>query len=212
MPSPQVKTAEEEAEEELDALQEAEEAAADQRPDGADGDVAVDDLGQQASATPEVGEEALADPVPSGSDSFFSGTEGMDDSEGEPMPDDVDARESEEPMDEFADAAPDDDHSFEEPIVEGAARLSVVGLDDGDEKDELQDEFEEVFEAFQLGHYGDRVMKEYLLKGDDDVNPVWGLAASSFFCTVMVVYLRPDGDEVVSTVRERLQDIAGGDS
>lgn len=200
MPQPSVATTEEEADEELDELAAATEEAADE----ASG--SVDDLGAQASTpTPEV-EEELADPVPTGGDSFFSGTETVEDEVGP-------ASEREEPSEEFP-GAPEavgepGEHSFEQPINEGTARLSVVGIEDETKKTDLQDEFEEVFEAFQLGHYGNRVMHDYLLHGAEDVNPIWGLAGSAMMCTVLVVYMRPDGDEVVSGVKERINEFGG---
>lgn len=168
----------------------------------------IDDLGEQASSTPEI-EEELADPVPAGGDSFFSGTETVEDEIG--MGEGEESGEGEvagpEAMTEPG------EHSFEEAINEGSARLSVVGIEDDSTKKDLQGEFEEVFEAFQLGHYGNRVMHDYLLRGADDVNPVWGLAGSAMLCSVMVVYLRPDGDEVVSNAKEKLAAVRnGGDS
>lgn len=209
MPTPQVKTAEEEAQDELDQLQQAEQRAAD----------SIEEFGKQASAAPEVNEE-LAQPVKSGHDSFFSGTEGVDDAVDDSRPGDRDGEGQSPspggdpgpaPGDEFAQAAPDaQEHSFEEAINQGSARLAVVGLDEADGKEDLRQEFEEVFEAFQLGHYGNRVMHDYLLHGAEDVNPVWGLAGSAMLCSVMVVYMRPDGDEAVSKVKDRLQRLREG--
>jgi hypothetical protein len=149
-------------------------------------------------------EEELADPVPgSGGGDFFSGEDDLDTGTGstpEPTgPGDDDAGD----IDEMLGDEPPEKHSFEEPIIEGFARMAVIGLDD-DEKDELEPEFVDVFEAFQLGHYGDQVLHEYVLVGDDDINPLYGLAGSMLLCTVLTVYMRPDGDEIVSNVQERM--------
>lgn len=97
-------------------------------------------------------------------------------------------------------------------INNGAARLAVVGLPDewedanGEEqtKDGLQTEFEEVFEAFRLGHYGSEVVEEYLLVETDDIHPVWGLVGAMLICAAVVIYRRPDGDQVVDSTKNRL--------
>lgn len=100
-------------------------------------------------------------------------------------------------------------------INRGAARLSVIGLDDewttedGDtrKKDDLRDEFEETFEAFRLGHYGATVVEEYLLVERDDIHPVWGLVGAMLICAAVVVYRRPDGDQLVDTGKQKLGDV-----
>lgn len=200
MPAPSIA---QEADDELDQLAEAGERAAEEN--AVDVETEDDGMGFVEDSGGGEAEEVLADPVPNGS-SFFDGTEGMDDMAddfGEEMP----------PMgDEFAEMDPEEaeEHSFAEPINTGAARLAVVGLEDGSEKDSLKGEFEEVFEAFQLGHYGNRVMHDYFLHGAEDVNPIWGLTGSALLCTVMVVYMRPDGDEVVSNTKERLTRVMEG--
>lgn len=160
----------------------------------------VEELGEQASTDTPAVDEQLADPVPSGSDSFFAGEETLDDEMGVTDDEEFDGMAPDEPEEE--------PHSFEEPIVEGVARLAVVGIEDDSEADDLQSEFEDVFEAFQLGHYGNRVMHEYVLQSGDDINPVFGLAASSMACTALVLYMRPDGDEVVAQLNDRLSEVA----
>lgn len=183
----------------MDELVEAEERAA-----------AENDEGGRVNVVGDDGlEEELADPVQSGGGGdFFAGEDTLEDEGGSPQ-----ARETggevAQPADEFEEMA-ESQHSFEEPIVEGFARLAVVGLDD-QEQDELEDEFVDVFEAFQLGHYGDRVLHEYVLVGDDDVNPIYGLAGSMLLCTVLTIYMRPDGDEIVTDAKARLMELQGGD-
>lgn len=91
-------------------------------------------------------------------------------------------------------------------ITEGSARLAVVGLED-DEKDELQSEFEDVFQAFQLGHYAGSCADKYLLTDpNENIDPAWGLLGSALVCSAVVLWMRPDGDEQI----ERLKGTLGG--
>lgn len=178
---------------------------------------------QAASATPEV----LADPVPNdgfgdGNEGFFDGIEGHDDGAGE-SGDPFAESDAGEPGDPFAGEGAgeipggeplgeSEPHSFAEPINAGAARLAVVGMDDDEEKDDLKTEFEEVFEEFQLGHYGSETMHEYVLHGQDDIDPIWGLAGSALLCSVIVVWMRPDGDELVHNAKETVSSLANRDN
>lgn len=201
MPSPTAT-----AEEELDELAEAGEQAAAENEEGGTATVVGDDGI----------EEALAEPVegPGAGGGFFSGEDTLsEDSESSQTRESTESSEKAAgDIEEMVEGAEEPaKHSFEEPIVEGFARLAVVGLDDP-EKDELEDEFVDVFEAFQLGHYGDRVLHEYILVGDDDVHPVWGLAGSMLLCTVLTLYMRPDGDEIISDARGRLAEIREGNT
>lgn len=90
-------------------------------------------------------------------------------------------------------------------INEGAARMAVVGLED-EEKEELEAEFEEIFEAFRLGYFGGEVADEYLMVDGEDVDPIWGFATSMMACAVFAVYMRPDSDEQL----EKIADAVGG--
>lgn len=106
------------------------------------------------------------------------------------------------------------DQPLADTINDGAARLSVVGLPDnfyhnGEmmSKSDLQTEFREVFEEFRLGHYGGQVAEEYLFVEDDDIDPLWGFAASALACVALVVWMRPDGDELIDKVRNRASDV-----
>jgi hypothetical protein len=167
-----------------------------------------DDVGGTATVVDgEEIEEELADPVPGGRSGgeFFAGEDDLDTGTGS-TPEPTGTDEAAGDIDEMLGDEPPEQHSFEEPIVEGFARMAVIGLDD-DEKDELEPEFVDVFEAFQLGHYGDQVLHEYVLVGDDDINPLYGLAGSMLMCTVLTVYMRPDGDEIVSSVRDRMAEL-----
>lgn len=96
-------------------------------------------------------------------------------------------------------------------INSGAARLAVVGLDDEFEmngstktKEDLQDEFEEVFESFKLGDNGAEFAQEYLIIGDEEVDPAWALVASLVMCVILVVWTRPDGDELLTNAAGKL--------
>lgn len=97
-------------------------------------------------------------------------------------------------------------------INAGAARLAVLGLDeegvtnDGKvwKKDDLQDEFLEVFEACRLGHYGSICVEEYLLVETDDIHPMWGLAGAMLICAAVVVFRRPDGDQLIDATKTKL--------
>lgn len=207
MPSPAI--TEEEAAEELEALDQATADAAEEAGVGVDPD-------QAADATPEV----LAEPVPNdgfgdGNEGFFDGVESHDESTGGSRA----GPTADEPMDAdpFGEVVPGEEpieesepHSFEDPINSGAARLAVIGMEDDEEKADLQTEFREVFEEFQLGHYGSETMHEYVLHGQDDVDPIWGLCGSALLCTVIVVWMRPDGDELIRNAKENAATIGRG--
>ena len=97
-------------------------------------------------------------------------------------------------------------------INNGVARLSVVGLEDewmapdGTEKSksDLEDEFREVFETARLGHYGEKVIDEYLMVDAEDIHPVWGLCGALLICAAVVVYRRPDGDQLIENTKNKL--------
>lgn len=128
-------------------------------------------------------------------DSIFDGVE-----EGE-----SDTEDSPEP-------ASTDTTGLAQDINAGAARLSVVGLEDEWVKDsgetvtksDLESEFKEVFEAARLGHYGKKVADEYLLVQADDIHPVWGLCGAMLLCAAVVVFRRPDGDQLIDTTKTKL--------
>jgi hypothetical protein len=99
---------------------------------------------------------------------------------------------------------------LEQTINEGAARLAVVGLDDDDEADDLEEEFQEVFQTFRLGHFGARTIDEYILIDDEDVSPAWGLAATIAACTAFTLWMRPDGEDQLKRAKEAIDSIANG--
>lgn len=104
-----------------------------------------------------------------------------------------------------------DDSQLDEAINEGFARLAVVGLDDGEEKDSLEMEFAEVFEMFRLGHFGSEAVQEYVLTGpEEDVDPLWAFTVSLAMSTALVVYMRPDRTEIVESAKDSLSRFTGG--
>lgn len=106
---------------------------------------------------------------------------------------------------------------MEEAINEGMARLGVIGLteEDFDEsnlsREDLQEEFEQTFSAFRLGHFGAQAVEEYILQpADGEVSPIWGFLGAAMMAGAMMVWMRPDGDEKVEAGREAISKIAGG--
>lgn len=194
MPQPQA--VEEAVEDELDDLADAGEQRAEE--EGVVNVIGDDDI-----------EEELAEPVPGDGGGFFAGEDTLDGESSQVRESDEASERAAGDIEEMMEGVEEaEQHSFEEPIVEGFARLAVVGLEDH-EQDDLEDEFVDVFEAFQLGHYGDRVLHEYVLVGDDDVNPIYGLMGSMLLCTALTLYMRPDGDQIVTDARERLLELRG---
>lgn len=136
----------------------------------------------------------------SGGDSMFDGVDG-DDSNGTD--------------DDSSEAASTRSTGLAADINRGAARAGVIGLDDEWEtpsgetrtKDELRTEFEETFEAFRLGHYGSEVIEEYLLVETDDIHPVWGLVGAMLICAAVIVFRRPDGDQLIDSTKMKIGQI-----
>jgi hypothetical protein len=124
--------------------------------------------------------------------------------------DGVDEGESE--SDDTPDPAETKTSGLAQDINNGVARLSVVGLEDewmapdGSEKSksDLEDEFREVFETARLGHYGEKVIDEYLMVDAEDIHPVWGLCGALLICAAVVVYRRPDGDQLIENTKNKL--------
>lgn len=147
-------------------------------------------------------------------DGFFDGVE--TDSGGDDAADSLfdgfdDAGGDGDAADEPTEAAETRDTGLAANINRGCARLAVVGLDDEWErngkthkKQALQTEFEEVFSAFRLGHYASITVEEYLLIEQDDIHPVWGLVGAMLICAAVVVYRRPDGDQMVDATKVKL--------
>lgn len=177
-------------------------------PDGpaSDGEV-VEDSEEDVEMVQTSVDESGVDP-----DGFFDDVEEQPDTSGSgDIFDGVDGDDS--GGDESAEPAETRTSGLAQDINRGAARLSVVGLDDEWETDDgtrkkqdLQDEFEEVFEAFRLGHYGEIVTEEYLLAEAEDIHPVWGLCGAMLICAAVVMYRRPDGDQLVETGKMKLGD------
>lgn len=86
-------------------------------------------------------------------------------------------------------------------INNGFARAAVIGIENHQEKDRLYQEFQETFATFQLGYYGEQVVHEYLDPDMEDIHPVAGLVGAMLLCTAVVIYKRPDSDELIQTAR-----------
>lgn len=137
---------------------------------------------------------------------LFAGTEDRESTD-----DNASAPDSEPDFDAYAERPADavaglegaSSETIEDAINEGAARLSVVGLDDT-EKDELEAELMDVFEAFRLGFFGARAVEEHVLADQEDVDPLWGLAGSMLVCGAFALHMRPDGAEQLASMKETL--------
>jgi len=152
-------------------------------------------------ADTNVGEDAASDGPFAGDDEVHTPTGGESSSQG-----DQTASQIQQGMDALGDAG-----HLDEAINEGFARLAVVGLEDGSEKDSLEMEFCEVFEMFRLGHFGKQAVNEYILTDpDEEVDPLWAFAVSLTLSTALVVYMRPDRDEIVDSARDSLSRFTGG--
>lgn len=162
---------------------------------------------------PDVEEVDLGDDDLKGSaDDLFTGTEDAQSSSDGDQDDDGEAEESDEQEASPLDALGERGESMESAINEGAARLAVVGLEDEGEKEDLEDEFTEVFEAFRLGYFGSRFAEEYVFATDDEeVDPVWGMVGAVLVCGAFVVWMRPDGEEMVSQAKSAVEGLIGGE-
>jgi hypothetical protein len=155
-------------------------------------DLADVDVGEPASSgSPFAGTDDSSSTSTSSSD----GPRGGEQAEGEFDPD------------EFFEDTSEELDALKTSINEGAARLAVVGLDEDEhDKDGLEDEFTEVFTAFRLGHFGAHTADEYILSGDDDIDPVWGLLGAMLLCSTVVMVRRPDSDEITDSIKMKMND------
>lgn len=153
-------------------------------------------------------EESGVDP-----DGFFDDIEESVENEqvGSPF-DGVDEAEGSD--DEDVEAASTNTSGLADDINSGVARAAVIGLDDEwatetgqtKKKSDLESEFKETFEAFRLGHYGKICAEEYLLV-EEDIHPAWGLLGAALICSAVIVYKRPDGDEVIDSVQDKIGNV-----
>jgi len=140
---------------------------------------------------------------------FFDGveTDASNDPTGEGFFDDADESDEDD-----SSTSSSGSRGMADDINSGVARAAVIGLDDEwttsdgttETKDDLRDEFEETFEAFRLGHYGEEVIQQYIELPEDDIHPVWGLLGASLICGAVIYYRRPDGDELADEVRNKV--------
>lgn len=99
--------------------------------------------------------------------------------------------------------------SLQETINDGASRLAVVGLDEGSEKDDLQNEMCDVFEAFRLGTYGSQFADEYLFVDEEEVDPAWALLGSAIACAGVALMMRPDSAEQAEKMKSAVSGLTG---
>lgn len=184
--------------------------------DGSDGGDAPEPSGGDAATDEEDVEMVQTDIEESGvdPDGFFDGveTDSGDDVEeaASSIFDGTDSSDSD--TGEVPEASDTRSGGLASDINNGVARAAVIGLDDEWEtpsgetrsKDDLKQEFKETFEAFRLGHYGAICAEEYLLQDAEDIHPVWGLVGASLICAAVIVYRRPDGDQVVDSAKHKL--------
>jgi hypothetical protein len=160
----------------------------------------------------ELAEVDIGEPVDEGDgDDAFDGVE--DEDVGGGGAGGFDGVDKEPGEDWGAPSGPDSTEAIAESINQGAARAAVIGLQDEFEvngetqtKDDLREEFEEVFEVANLGTFGAQSAEKYL-RVEGEVDPLMGFAASLLACTALVLWMRPDGDEVIGRVSERVQHI-----
>lgn len=158
----------------------------------------------------DVGDPVSGEPAEDDDDPF-DGTEGVDPGFSDTVQEEGYDGVGESFEDSLGPGDDDTSTAVAENINAGAARLAVLGLQDEFEvnggrqtKKDLETEFEEVFETFRLGHYGAECAHEYLLIEDENIEPIWGFLASAMLCTAMCMWMRPDGDELVSNVTDRM--------
>jgi len=175
--------------------------------DGGDGDVPGDepDVVEADLTDDDLGDGASSD--------LFTGTEDSESSSESSESSSDDA--GDEPGDDAGDpfeGLGERGESLESVINEGASRLATAGIEDDEERDDLEGEFEHIFEGFQLGYFGARFANEYVFVDDDsEVNPAWGLLGSVLVCAAFVVWMRPDGDDLVERAKDAVSGIIGGD-
>lgn len=151
-------------------------------PVGFDGDEDIDD-GNYQLGTADLGIDSgddLMDDVEVG----FDGTEDAEDTGSQQSSDGDDAEGPE----------------LQDAINNGLARAAVYGLPDH-QKEEYQDEFREIAEAFHVGYFGNEVAQEYLARDLEDIPPEIGLAAASVAFMAVVLHKRPDGELIVRRAR-----------
>jgi len=162
----------------------------------------------QVEDDPEIEEVELSesDYATEAAEELFSGTEGASEGQESDDSDDGDSDDS-GGLQELGEAAA----QMEQAINEGAAELATVQLPEDEDRDELRDEFQGVFEAFRLGHFGSKAVEEYVLVSEgDEVDPLYGLLGAMLACGAFVLWMRPDGDDAVQRAKDALANIAGG--
>lgn len=180
-------------------------------PQGESAEDTLDDL-DPGDDDPDVEQVDLSDDDMATGGSLFSGDEDADDGGSDGADEsDGDGDGAEETSDPLG-LEGDGDGSMDglaKAVNEGAARAAVTGLK-GDEKSELETEFKETFEAFQLGHFAAEAADEYVFTEDEDVDPIWGLLATAMLCAAFALWTRPDSEEQIGRMKDAVGGMADG--
>lgn len=178
--------------------------------DDLEADADVDDTAGDTPDTEDVNVEEIElddDDFGDGGD-LFSGVEGA---EGDGDGGDDAADDEQDDPNAVADlSGSSNSGKLQETINEGAARLAVVGLDEGDQKDALETEFVDVFASFRLGFYGSQFANEYLFAPEDgDVDPAWALLGTVLVCAAFSITMRPDTEDQLGRMRSVVGNLGG---
>lgn len=155
-------------------------------------DPPADAGGESGDREPDVDEVELED-EDLGGDDIFAGLEDADEGSG---------KSSSKTADEGPELS-----SMATRVNEGAAKMATAGLEDAEK---LQEDLEGAFELFQLGYFAEETAREYIMTGEDEIDPAWGLLGSSFCCLAIVLAFRPDGSEKVAGFRRAVRNIGRG--
>jgi len=172
-------------------------------PDVSDNSDASEDTPEETE--PDTEEDPDVEEVEVGEDDFdpnslFSGSETAEDSSSDS------GSGSSSPSPDPSGAGSLDSGALGDAVTDGMARLAVVNWpDDADQSaDEMEDEFSEVFEAFQMDVFAEQSAEEYLFADAGEIDPLWGLCGSMVMACAFVLIMRPDGEEKMSEIAEKI--------
>lgn len=100
------------------------------------------------------------------------------------------------------------DGDIQSAINSGVASLGAAGLR-GRERERLETELEHIAGQFKLGYFGQQVVEKYLETDIQNIPPEYGLAAASIAFAVVVIYKRPDSDELLNELKMKVQELSG---
>lgn len=116
--------------------------------------------------------------------------------------------ESEEESETLTNSVKDENEAIGKAYSNGLATLMTVGLDEGD-RQEYKPQFKDTFQEFQVDYYAGEVISEQILDGSEDIDPTYALIGTTAIACVTCFLSRPDSDEKISELREKLTN--GGD-